>query len=312
MLGSGFQKLAREYQMTQYGGIAYGSLRGYAATLSEGSGYKKVDFALCIPVPAQKAELMRMVEMGNIRSKYNVMNISFGEKAVQVMFRNSFGVDQKIRAFLDWFIPLLDAHGATYADICTRCGEQLEEDMAWVQIHGICYPFHRDCAREEFPQLDNMPQEPKTSYLRGAVGAFLGAILGAVVWAMVLRMGYVAAFVGLLIGWLTERGYDLMKGKQDKGKALILAVAIALGVVMGTLGADAIQLAQDMAAGMFPGFGYWEIPMFLVALVVDNPGFRSALVSNLLQGFLFAGLGAFFMLRQAAQEPDTVQLRYMK
>ena len=38
MIGSALKKMARENGMTVQGGVAYGSLRGFAATLSEGSG----------------------------------------------------------------------------------------------------------------------------------------------------------------------------------------------------------------------------------------------------------------------------------
>ena len=36
MISSGFKKLAAEYGMTVKGGVAYGSLRGFSATFSDG------------------------------------------------------------------------------------------------------------------------------------------------------------------------------------------------------------------------------------------------------------------------------------
>ena len=38
MIGSGLKKLAQENGMTVSNGVAYGSLQGYAATLSQGRG----------------------------------------------------------------------------------------------------------------------------------------------------------------------------------------------------------------------------------------------------------------------------------
>lgn len=40
MIGIGLKKLASENNMTVASGVAYGDLHGYAATLSEGAGYK--------------------------------------------------------------------------------------------------------------------------------------------------------------------------------------------------------------------------------------------------------------------------------
>ena len=43
LIGSGLKKLAKEYGMT-VSGVAYGSLGGFAATLSEGAGFKRIVF----------------------------------------------------------------------------------------------------------------------------------------------------------------------------------------------------------------------------------------------------------------------------
>lgn len=45
MIASGLKKLAKEYGMSVDKGIAYGSLGGFAATLSEGAGYKLIVFS---------------------------------------------------------------------------------------------------------------------------------------------------------------------------------------------------------------------------------------------------------------------------
>ena len=42
MIGSGLKKLAKEQGMSVAQGVAFGTLRGYAATLSEGMGFKTV------------------------------------------------------------------------------------------------------------------------------------------------------------------------------------------------------------------------------------------------------------------------------
>ena len=43
MIGSGLKKLANQYGMRISDGIAYGRLMGFATTLCEGSGWKRVD-----------------------------------------------------------------------------------------------------------------------------------------------------------------------------------------------------------------------------------------------------------------------------
>ena len=61
MIGSGLKKLAKENGMTIAKGIAYGSLRGYAASLSEGAGWKQIVFATAINDSGKKTQFMDAV-----------------------------------------------------------------------------------------------------------------------------------------------------------------------------------------------------------------------------------------------------------
>ena len=57
MIASTYKKLAAEYGMMVDKGVAYGNLGGFAATLSEGSGWKQIIFATTIADPAKALEL---------------------------------------------------------------------------------------------------------------------------------------------------------------------------------------------------------------------------------------------------------------
>lgn len=315
MIGSALKKLAKENGMTVYGGVAYGSLQGFAATLSEGSGYKKIDFAVNFPNPAGRVALTDLLNGCNLRKDYRVLNLAIDAKSIQVTFHDTVGTMKKIRAFLVWFLPLLEKHGASHADVCAECGMSLDS-IHWAQVNGICYPFHETCAQrvQSEVEADNTrrSEEDTGNYLTGTVGALVGAIIGAVVWALVLNAGYVASLVGLLIGWLADKGYNLCKGRQGKAKVVILIVAIILGVVLGTLGADVMTLAQMMAEGQLPGFTFGDIPVFILALLAEDAEYRTATISNMGMGLLFAALGVFFILRQTAKEVAGGRFRKMK
>lgn len=315
MIGSGLKKLAKENGMTVYGGVAYGSLRGYAATLSEGAGYKKIDFAVSFPDPADRVSLTDRIAVSNVRSTYRVQNISFGAKAVQVTFQDTLGTMKCIRRFLDFFLPLLEEHGATRVEICAQCSAAMEAPR-WVQVNGICYSMHDTCARQVQIDVDSdnarRAEAEDGNYLTGTLGALIGALIGAVVWALVLNAGYVASLVGLLIGWLAEKGYSLARGRRGRGKVWILGITILLGVTLGTFGSDAIEIGKMILDGTLAGFRLTEIPMFILALLTDNPDYVSAVLRNLGTGVLFAGLGVFFILHQAAADSVGVRFRYMK
>lgn len=315
MIGSGLKKLAAENGMKIYDGVAYGNLRGFAATLSEKSAFQQIQFAVTFPDPVKRDALRARIAGEKLRSQYQVQNISLGSRSVQVFFRDSIRPMQHIRPFLDFFLPLLEEFGATGADICAECGEKVEGGV-WAQVNGICYPMHETCAEavREALGVEAQPQlmEKRGSYVTGTIGALVGGLLGAALWALVRYAEFTAFVPGLGMGFLAERGYHFARGKQGTGKIWVLAAVILLSVILGTFGADAIEIAILMATGRLPGFGYYEIPMFVLAQLVYSGEHLMAFARNLCLGGVFAALGAFGMLLRQENQMPVCRFRYMK
>lgn len=305
MIGSGLKKLAQENGMKVAAGVAYGSLGGFAATLSEGAGWKQIVFATRFPDAVKKTEFMEQIGLVDLKKQYRVQNLGAGPRSIQVIFHDNPGTMKKIREFLDFFLPLLTQYGATGATVCTECGTEITSGK-WLLVNGVAYYFHDSCAEKTARDIeaDNQQQKDEAtgSYLTGLLGALGGSVIGAVAWAIVLNLGYVASLVGLLIGWLAEKGYRLMKGKQGKAKVLILIVAIILGVVLGTVGGDVMTLAGMMNNGELPGFVFADIPWFLATMWAESPEYRQGMISNIGMGLLFAALGVYAILKKAGQE----------
>lgn len=305
MIGSGLKKLAKEHGMKVSSGIGYGSLGGFAATLSEGSGYKQIVFTTKFTDPAKKTEFMDLVGQTDVKKLYRVRNLGFAPRSIQVVFLDNPGTMKKIRAFLDWFLPLLTQYGATGANICTECGCEVTSGR-WLMVNGIAYYLHESCAQKVSREIEEnntqRKEEATGSYLTGLLGALGGSVLGAVVWAIVLNLGYVASVVGLLIGWLAEKGYNLLKGKQGKAKVVILILAILVGVLLGTVGGDVITLVGMMNDGELPGFVFADIPWFLATMWEQSPEYRSGMISNIALGLVFAAVGVYAIIHKAGLE----------
>lgn len=306
MIGSGLKKLAQENGMKVAKGVAYGSLQGFAATLSEGSGYKRIVFATKFTDVAQKDQLLNEANQVNIQRTYRVQELNVAPNAVQVTFQDTVGTMKKIGEFLGWFIPLLRKYGATPANVCTECGCEIT-DGRWLLVNETAFYVHAACAerlkREIADEEQAQKEQRKGSYGMGALGAFLGSTIGAVVWAIVLNMGYVASLVGLLIGWLAEKGYTLLKGKQGKGKIAILILAIVFGVVLGTVASDCFTLVGMINSGEMGGYiTYGDIPALILYMLVMDSEYLTATLGNLVMGLLFAGLGVYSLLRKTNQE----------
>lgn len=304
MIGSGLKKLAGEYGMKVSNGVAYGSMRGYAATMSEGAGYKRIVLTTLIQDPVKLSALRQQFEGRDLLKEFRVQELEFGAKFINIVFHDNPGTMKKIYAFLDVFFPLLEASEATKADICVECATPAP-DGKWKLIEGTAYCMHEQCAQKILRLVQAQEEAEKLgsreSYLTGAVGALLGTVIGAVVWALVLKMGYVASIVGLLIAFLAVKGYDLLHGKQGKGKLLILLVCVVSGVVLGTFGAYTYELMEMIGSGELPGMSYSDIPM-LWSILLEDSEFVSAALKDILMGLLFAALGAWRIMRQTGKQ----------
>lgn len=311
MIGSGLKKLANENGMKVAHGVAYGSLRGYAATLSEGSGYKQIVLTTKFTDPAKLNALQAQVNSRNIQRELRVRDLTFAPNGVSVVFLDNPGTMKKIEEFIEWFWPLLEQAGATRWDFCTECGSQVTAGK-WKLVDGIAFYLHDSCADRMVRGIEAEETERKEAdtgnYFTGLLGAFAGSAIGAVLWAVVLSFGYVASIVGLVIGWLAEKGYNLLKGKQGKAKVFILILAVIFGVLLGNFAADAYSLAAMISAGELPGLGLIDIPNMIVLLLLSEPEYLRATASNILMGLLFAGLGVFSLLRKTGKEVSQTKI----
>lgn len=311
MIGSGLKKLAKENNMKVAHGVAYGSLRGYAATLSEENGCKRIVFTTRFPDPAKKDALSALIGQTELKRQYKVQNLEILPRSVQITFVDNSGALKKVRSFLDWFVPLLAQHSATPADVCTECGSQITGGR-WILVNGTSHYLHDTCANRVAQEIEaekaQKAEEDTGSYALGLLGALCGSALGAVLWAIVLNIGYVASVVGLVIGWLAEKGYNLLHGKQGRAKVAILIVAVIFGVLLGTITADVFTIIGMMNDGDLYGFTYGDILPLIFFLLAGDADYRGAVVANVLMGLLFAGLGVFAMLRKTGRDVSGTQL----
>lgn len=278
--------------------IAYGDLRGYAATVSLGQGFIQIVLSTSFPDATGQDAVKEAVNQQNLSKEYGVRDLSFSQKQISITFAYSLKKHlSRVESFLDFFLPLLHTQQASGVNTCPECGGDITSGC-WKLIDGVAYHMHTECGAKVCRDIKAADQEKKESdtgnYLTGFIGAFLGATLGGIVWGLVLLIGYVAAVVGLLIGFLAEKGYSLLKGKKGTGKIVILTLAIIFGVVFGTFFSDAVTLLQE-------GYDLDEIP-FLFELLFYSDDYVTATVGNIVLGLIFAGLGVFGLLRATGKE----------
>jgi len=310
MIGSALKKFATENGLKVSNGVAYGSLRGYAVTLSEGAGYKQFVFSADFSDPAGKVRFMDQIATiseATWQKTYSVRNIAVQPKGIRVLFNDTVGTMKKVQVFLDWFIPILEQCGADRADICTHCGAQTSSGR-WYLINGVARYMHEACAQSVNRQIEQTNEEKKDaiagSYITGAIGAVIGALVGSLAWAVLQMAGYFASIIGLAMGWLADKGYTLAKGRPGKGKVIVLIAAVLLGVAVGILGGTFLQILQAS-----DGSSLEETMSWFGSLLMDIDFMQELFMDSLL-GILLGVFGASAIISASAKE--TKEARFIE
>lgn len=315
MIGSGLSKFATKHGMKVSQGVAYGSLMGLAVTLYEGSGYKQMVIVTKFTDPAQQVALQESLDGKRLQKVYRVTNLQITTNRIVITFHDTIGTMDKIIAFTEWFMPLLLQHSATGAGICSECGQSVTGGC-WKLINDTAYHMHELCAQKVIWDIEQDQQQQKQAddgnYVTGTIGAILGMLIGAVAWGFVLAAGYLASLVGLAMGWLSAKGYDLLKGKQGKGKVVILIVCVLLGVVLGTALGEGISLYFAIADGALPGYTVWDVPGILFDMFTYSSEYRMGVLGNMGLGLLFAGLGVFALVRNTAKAVSGTKVKHLE
>lgn len=313
MIGSALKKYAVENGMNVREGVAYGAFHGYAVTFCEGSGCKQMMIATRFADPAQKHALEEQLNKVNLTSEYRVRSLTMAPNGLSIVFNDTMGTMNKIKAFADFLMPLLDTYGAAKAEVCSECGCLIGNDGVWMlRDNAAAFHVHEACGRkvQETLEAENTRrmEEDHGSYASGVVGALIGAALGAVVWALLLTLGYIAGFVGLLIGYLAEKGYTLLKGKQGKAKIAILVIAVIFGVLLGTAAGTCLQVVQAINENQLDMAFFPEI----MSMVLADSDVQTEIVINVLLGLLFAGMGVFGMLHNESKKISGEKVKFLR
>lgn len=306
MVGPALKKYAKENGLSVASGLCYGVLHGFQISATDGSNIKTFIINTKFPDVEKLNALQAALNGANIQKQYNVAQVSFAPDGVVVVFTDVPGTMKKIRAFMDWFLPLLAEAEAFGADICPACGQSMGGTGVWKNTSGVARCYHRACADrlawEISEENEAADLQDTGTYASGAVGAVLGALLGGVIWGIVLFSGWLIGILGALIAFLAEKGYNLLHGRQDKGKVVILIVAVIIGVVFGTLVGTTLECVE-LLNEITDQWGVSEL-VELVQLVLADSEAQGAIVSNLLQGLFFAALCTVYFFIAAAKKVE--------
>ena len=177
---------------------------------------------------------------------------------------------------------------------CPKCGKELvnKKELCYLNplintnfsMH-VCEDCYNHILDEENKKEEAYKKMPN-NYLKGTLGAFVGALLGGMVWIIVGLFGYVASMVAFLISFLGSYGYDLMKGKKNKIKLLIVSIVSIFVIILSTF------ILFIIVCGSFNGF---------VNFLATSDGLKEFLL-NLLLALVFGALGITWSILQMKKD----------
>ena len=177
---------------------------------------------------------------------------------------------------------------------CPKCGKEMVDSKELSYLNPLINTYFsvyvcNDCYNNILEEENKKEEEYKKSpnnYLKGTLGAFIGALLGGMVWIIVGLFGYVAAMVAFLISFLGSYGYDLMKGKKNKIKLLIVSSVSIFVIILSTF------ILYIIVCGSITGF---------VNFLATSDGLKEFL-TNLLLAFIFGALGITWSIFQMKKD----------
>ena len=292
MIGQEFEQLAQSYGLVRDQSIYYGQLMHYAVTFLDGPGCHRIMITTRFENPTDKDLLMDLVNAQDLSGQFGIRKLQIAKKVIHIMFRKEAGAMDKIRAFIEWFFPLLPEHDAWQADICVQCGTPMEDEEAqWVLRDGaVAFRMHKTCADELKQQLGIQ----QSSMTKCILGAFMGGLAGALLWMGLQLIGWLASVAGIAIGWLTVWGYKKLGGNPRKLNLPVLIGATIFGIALG------VMLGEVVTA--WGEYGFQSFSLFFSALGVNE--FRDGIVDNLVVGGMMAIIGLFLAYRSHTRRPS--------
>ena len=145
MIGTGLKKLANENGMKVANGLAYGTFHGYSAAFWDGSGTKTMMLSTSIQDANAKSEFFSRLGQVNYQKEYRVRELTPMDDGIVVVFNDTVGTLKKMNEFFDFFFPILDACGATKADVCSCCGQPFDGTESWLLLNDVPVKLHRAC-----------------------------------------------------------------------------------------------------------------------------------------------------------------------
>ena len=298
MIGFGLKKYAQELGLKTENGIAYGTCGRYMLSMSEGAGYKSVAFAVTFPDASSKAALQSVLLDGKFQSEHRIIGADITDAMILLKFHDTVGTMAVIKNTVSAVHGMLEQNGVWGVECCNACRTSTEGGADEVLIDGNVFVMHTECVGEVYSRMAQDAEEVKKSGSlgMGILGAALGAVVGAIPWAVAFYFGYFVAWLGFLVALASKKGYELLGGRETKAKLISIIASSLISIVAVEIFVYFIDCYSYLS--LYEMSFIEIVNSFLLAFSVD-PQLCVYVISDILIGWLFAGIGIFYSVRGA-------------
>lgn len=235
------------------------------------------------------------------KKRYKASKALLNDGIVSVTLSSATVVKAEVlEAFLNDFSAYLQENG--YTSSCTFCNSN--ENIGYTFTDGMVREVCPACHEKLEGIVEDIKEERETSgsYLKGALGAILGGILGIIPWVLIGMLGFVAAISGLIMSYLSYKGYMLLKGKIGKGMIWILIIVLVVFTYVGVLFSLGVSIIQEYGLEITE----LDVGAFITTMLgapFDSELFETGVVwGQIVLGWFFAALGSYGFLKKAKRE----------
>lgn len=294
--------IASKYGWKVHGTAAIGELNGYWFSISQASkGAHVFIFTSVSGLRALEATKLKSI-LEDRGADLGIIEVSSSGNSIWLKLRGK-GKPEEVEEMASTSIRAL-AGELSYMGLkpgCNFCDS--EGPLKAYMVSGTAVKICDDCASRLGELESDGVSERKAgsgSYLTGTLGAASGAVMGAILWILVARLGFVSSLVGLIMAFLAKTGYEMLNGRKGRGKAVIIAVAVFLGVVGAVFTFYPIEIRE--ALGPELPFSFW-LQTVMIGFVNDSEVFW-LIMKDLGIGLLFAVLGSYGIVSGILKEAD--------
>jgi hypothetical protein len=224
-----------------------------------------------------------------------IHNIQADQTSVWMNVNSTWNLKaESVEALVQEFSAYLAACG--YTSGCVLC--PVTDGLGYTEQEGRVLEVCDVCHERLQGALGEIKAQRETtgSYAKGALGAVLGGVVGVIPWVVIGMLGFVAAISGLIMAWLSYKGYRLLGGKLGRSMVWILIVVLIVFTYVGVMASLYVSIAAE-------GYDLVDNAFWLILTLPFVPGGDAGVIwGQIALGWLFAALGSFGLIRKAGRE----------